>query len=450
MKKKLIILFFLLIDSLGILIAQEDKLLSPAAMKADADFYFESLYREHPNPYYYCSLEEFENKKDNIYSQLDKPLTRAQFLWIMGEITSCVDKHSWIHFYGIQRWEKKDTDNLQLFFPPVKLIKGKLFLADNIKNEIIEINGLAVDSILSTCKKYFNWKLPLSSNIAFVEAWITGRLLHEYNIAVPYEVKFNNLNKPQIINGISLKETLTEHYASKNIRGCLDNIVDWPYQSHYYKIYPSHSIAIFYINTFAEQFKDNFNDTLTKFMNKINSQHIKYVFYDLSKNQGGTNIGQFNAFDVVKHDTIYYRLTEINRNNSINRKYKVNDILLKPNYGDDIIPNERQLFVIQGNMTESGAAYFCRVFAHNKLGVLVGQDAGEPTKAFSVAHTYTMPNSKFNFPIAETFVDFSDYFEGETLKPDIYWDVHHNREFTENDLWGIINQWKKNKNLRTN
>jgi hypothetical protein len=35
------------------LIAQENKLLSPAEMKADADFYFESLYREHPNPYYY-------------------------------------------------------------------------------------------------------------------------------------------------------------------------------------------------------------------------------------------------------------------------------------------------------------------------------------------------------------------------------------------------------------
>jgi hypothetical protein len=443
---KIIMILILLAVPLSIAIAQENKLLTPKKMKADADFYFESLYKEHPNPYCYCSLEEFENKKDKIYLQLDKPLTRGQFLWVMGEINSCVDKHSLIHFYWFQHGVKKNIDSLLLFFPPVKFVNNKLFLADNIKNEIIEINGFAIDTILSACKKYFNWKLPLASNITFVEAWITERLLHEYNIKAPYKVRFNNINKPQIINGISYKETLTKQYASKTVRGSLNslnNIVNWPYQSHYYKIYPSHSIAIFYINTFEYRFKDNFHNVLNRFMQEVNSQNIKYIFYDLSKNRGGGNIEQYKAFDVVKHNTIYYRVNEIRRNNNFNRKYEVNNVLLKPNYGNDSIPSDRQLFVIQGNMTGSRGDNFCRVFAYNKLGVLVGQNSGEPTKAFGITyHPHTMPNSKFNFTIATMFLDFPG-FDDETLTPDIYWDVHHNREFTEKDLLNIINHWKK-------
>lgn len=70
--------------------AQNDQLLTPEQLKEDADFYFKTLYEKHPDPYYYYSLNEFEDKKNEIYAQLNKPLTHEQFAWIIGEINSYV------------------------------------------------------------------------------------------------------------------------------------------------------------------------------------------------------------------------------------------------------------------------------------------------------------------------------------------------------------------------
>lgn len=59
--------------------AQGEELLTPKQLKADVDYYFKTLYTNHPNPYYYYSLNEFEDKKNKIYAQLNKPLTHEQF-----------------------------------------------------------------------------------------------------------------------------------------------------------------------------------------------------------------------------------------------------------------------------------------------------------------------------------------------------------------------------------
>jgi hypothetical protein len=419
--------------------AQENKskLLTPEEMKADANFYFEWLYKEHPNPYYYCSLEEFENKKDKIYAQLDKSRTIDDFLRILGEIDSCVDFHSRIKFIKLEG-PAEDT-----LFPPVRIIDGKLFLADNLVDEITEINAVPVEQIVSNCQKFFNWKLPHRYNLNLLEAWIPYVFHREYNIRSPYEVN-NRENKTKTINGISHKKTRAEYYSTLRVRGENIGPTITNEMAHYYKIYPSRSMAIFYINTFQNFFKDNFNDVLPRFMNEVNNQKIKYIFYDLSKNMGGNVIGQNEALNIVRHDTIYNRVTEIRRNNNFNKKSELNEIVLKPNHAG-IIPKDRQLFVLQGNMTASGADYLCRIISYNKLGVLVGQDTGEPTKAFSYAYLHTLPNARFDFQIASAFVDFSDYFDDETLKPDIYWDVHHNREFTEKELMDIVNHWRKTK-----
>jgi hypothetical protein len=442
---KIIMILILLAVPLSIAIAQGNKLLTPEEMRADADFYFASLYKDHPNPYYYCSLEEFENKKNKIYAQLDKSRTRDDFLQILGEINSCVDVHSWINFIDDDRRRVNAEDTL---FPPVRIIDGKLFLADNLMDEITEINGVPVEQIVSDCQKFFNWKLPHKANLNILECWILYEFHFKYNIKAPYEVRFNRENKTKIIDGISHKKSVDENYNRLRVRGEFEKKTMTNDIAHYYRIYPSRSIAIFYINTFARLFKDNFNDVLTQFMNEVNNQKIKYIFYDLSKNTGGNAIGQNRAFDIVRHDTIYHKVTEIKRQNNFNRKYEINDILLKPNHAG-IIPKDRQLFVIIGNMTASMADYFCRVTTKNKLGILVGQDAGEPTKAFSHAYPHTLPNSKFDLQIASTFVDFSDYFDGETLKPDIYYDVHHNREFTEKELMDIINIRKTKAYVQT-
>jgi hypothetical protein len=170
------------------------------------------------------------------------------------------------------------------------------------------------------------------------------------------------------------------------------------------------------------------------------------IFYDLSLNHGGSHEG-CNALDIIEHDTVYFRRTKVERQNGFNKKSDINEIMLLPNTGSNI-PPDRKLFVFQSSSTMSGADYFCRIVAENKLGVLVGENTGEPTVAFSYSRPYTMPHSKINFNIATQLVDFSAYFDSETLKPDIYWDIHHSRKFTEQELINIVNYYNKHVQIK--
>ena len=86
--------------------------------------------------------------------------------------------------------------------------------------------------------------------------------------------------------------------------------------------------------------------------------------------------------------------------------------------------------------------------AENNLGVLVGENTGEPTTGFTYSTHYEMPNTKIRFMIAAHLWDFSRYFDSETLQPDIYWDINHLREFTEQELNDIINYYSKHVQIK--
>jgi len=422
-----------------------DNLLTSEELKADADYYFKTLYDRHPNPYYYYSLEEFEDIKNKIYSQLNQPLTKEQFAWIICEINSYVDRHSLI--------DEVSPDNLQNdffqekvnLFPVVKIKENKLFLADDLKDNITEINGMPVSEILSDNKKYFNRKLPHEPNIRMMESGFPFFLYNKYKFTSPYHVKFGSSNIIKTLDGMSLDEYLVRSFGTINVRGARKNNMD-SLKIYSYKVYPNSSVAIFYINTFNGGSKDEFDNVLKKFTEEVNNQNIKCIFYDLSKNRGG-QFGGYEALDIIKHDTVYFRRTEIARHDGFNRKTDINEIVLMPNF-DIVIPQDRKLFVFQSDYTMSRGDYFCRIVKENNLGILVGENTREPTVAFSWTNHYEMPNSKIGFNCATTLVDFSDYFNSETLNPDIYWDIRHNREFTEKELIEIINHYKKNVQIK--
>lgn len=414
--------------------AQNDQLLTPEQLKVDADYYFKTLYANHPNPYYYYSLKEFEDKKNKIYAQLNKPLTHEQFAWIIGEINSYVDTHSRIYIYQQTHWRKQISYDDKIF-PVVKIRKDKVYLKEN-NAEINEINGIKTSKIIHNFMKYFNWKLPHEQNTHWMEVYFSCFLMNKYNIEAPFNVRLDNSVKCQTLNGYSPYKFNKE--SSMGIRGG---------DVSFFKIYPFSSIAIFKIDGFQDGGKETVESELDIFFKRVNNINIQNIFYDLSMNQGGS----FNTFystlrtalNVIKHDTITFRIHKTEHTNQVNKEYRLNEIVLQPNPTDPNIPKERKLFILQGINTMSTGDYFCRIVAENKLGTLVGQNSGEPTTAFSCNNYYTMPNSRILFSVATSLLDFSDYFNYETLHPDLYWDVDHTREFTEHELIDIIKQCKK-------
>jgi hypothetical protein len=150
MKIKIIFLLFILS---GTIVAQDkNRLFSPEELKADVDYYYETLYSKHPNPYHYYSLSEFEDVKNRVYERLNKPLTKEQFSRIILELNSCVDRHSQIHARNYLTQADIDSINKLKLFPRVKIKDGKVFFRDKTENlpirEIIDKDGNKKDLII--------------------------------------------------------------------------------------------------------------------------------------------------------------------------------------------------------------------------------------------------------------------------------------------------------------
>lgn len=426
------IVLFIILLSITKVYAQNNQLLTPAQLKEDANFFFKTLHTLHPNPYYYYSLEEFEDKKNEIYSQLDKSLTHEQFVWIIGEINSYLDMHSMINLFSPMYGRENIFNKNIKHFPLTKIENKKLYLK-TFSGEIETINGIRSDSIIQDLNNYFNWKLPSKRNIRAMEINFNIFLMFKYGINAPFKVKFENSNDVQSFDGISIDEYIKG--VSGGPRG-----ISYGYS---YKIYPTSSIAIFNLPGFEDKSRDKLEHKLKDFFKEVDSLSIQHIFYDLSMNGGG--YPYFKPLDIIKHDSVFFRYTAIgDAISQFNRKYNMNQVILLPNNNSNI-SEERKLYILQGIETASGADYFCRIVAENKLGVLVGQNTGEPTTAFSYSSRNEMPNSKIRFNTATTFMDFSDHFKGETLHPDLYWDVDISRELTEKELMDIVEQCKNIK-----
>jgi len=483
MKTFFLLIFFALLGSA----AAQTKLYDPKELKEDADYYFSTLYRTHPDPYYFCSAVKFNQLKNKIYSELNKPLSKTDFILTMAQINSCLDTHSTIplddafveiitksvidkikevafsflrdsidnipfqdfsidslnEFLKERNIDKDSVINSKVFFPLVETRDDRLFFWGDSTHNIIVINGISTKMILSEARKYINRKLNPETNLSLINAIINLIILEKYNVNPPFRIKFAKPNREEIIKGITLMEWLNEFNEFPYFT--LAKLYENNETLYTYEIYPKNSIAIFHIQTFGGEHREKFLKQLEEFKKEVNKQDIKYIFYDLTINGGGHHFGP-ESVDIIKHDTVYLKRTETTRIPCAGvKKERINRAISFSNRDDSNIPNDRILFILQSAITASNADYFCRVIAENKLGVLVGEPTCELTKTFSVSNGYTMPNTSIYFHVATVLVDFSDYFKSLTTPPDIYWNLRNVKEFTEQDLINIINAYKNKK-----
>ena len=461
----------------------QTKLYDPKELKEAADYYFSTLFSKHPDPYYFSSEKEFNKLKSSIYQELNKSLSKADFILTIARINAYLDMHSRIPFEDVfleksikfitdkkkeaifpflkdsidtvsfqefsldslnallkERNIDKDSITNSIFVLPVVEARenGLFFWGDSI-HKIIAINGILIKPILSKARKYINRKLNSETNSASINLFINSMLWGKYTINPPFKIKFEKNNREETIEGTTMREWVNEFQSL-----FVPNITSY-YHPYTYEVYPENSIAIFHIQTFDGKLREDYLKQLEKFKKEVNEQGIKYIFYDLTMNGGGEHQG-YEALDIVKHDTVYIRCRETIRvNRSTVNNETVNHILLFPNQDENNIPDDRILFVLQSSLTASGADYFCRIVSENKLGVLVGEPTGELTKTFSFAHKYIMPHTGIHFMVANVLVDFSDYFKSLTTPPDIKWDVRNIKEFSEQELLNIINDYKNKK-----
>ena len=439
--KNVILLFICLFLYTGASVAQsiEEPVFTPEQLKEDTDYFFKSLFEKQPNPYEYSSLRDFENKKDSIYNLLNKPMTADEFMWIIGSINSYLSYHSSVNLkfnrYVIKCYENAKEQNLKLF-PRVSIREGKIFTEiNNQDREFTSINGVSADSILQFMQSYYNNQLSIRRNNYDIESFFAIWIDLYFNIKPPFRISYKENQKETEIEGISADEFMD--FSSFGI-------VRQPLVK--YAIYPSSSIAIFTSHAFNRRrhTPEEVEAQLAAFRDSVNKYDIKYLFLDLSKNTGGTSQLSYPLLDIVSHDTIFEKYSVIEKEEFGNKKRDYNIVARLPNF-DLYKKKNKQLFVLQGTNTISAANYLCRLFKRYQLGILVGQPSGEPTIEFTGSYSFVMPNTKLNFIVAGSLMDFSEHFpkEEKDFPPDMYWDVDYTIDFEEKELIEIVKQWKE-------
>ncbi|MDR2653243.1 MAG: hypothetical protein LBC68_13220 [Prevotellaceae bacterium] len=385
---------------------------TPKQLQNDAYVFFDIVEKNHPNPYFRCGKEAFEQKKQQIFEQLQKGRTREEFIKIMNLINPCLDPHTqYINNYIFMQSVKgimhvKETN--EKIFPDVVYNDGKLFsIVDNQEIEILSINGHKTNEMLDSIKCYW---VALAPNFEKLQIENTFPLLLPafFDIHAPFTVGLKSGTK--IIRGISLadascyKDYLEEENKQKNPISLT--------------VYPQSSVAVLYVRTFDANIIDP--DSLDLKMILLNDSlkrcNVKNLFIDVSKNMGGTVTVVTKFFDYFQHDTLFCKhkwkgklpnnCTEMFEDNIVS--YPQKDTSL---FGGKI-------FVLQGTRTYSGGDVFCRVIAENKLGVRFGQETSQYGKSYLPTQAHDLVYLNIPFNCAFGFWEFES-FDDTLLQPDI-------------------------------
>lgn len=418
----------------------ENIIFSPEQLQEDAWFFFSELSLSHPDKYYYCGLEIFEKKRTEIFKQLDRPMTKDEFMMILGTINSCLDAHSEIDVFlkgYLYRWIDLVSRSENLIFPQVYIKGNKLFtdIRGN-QEELIFINGVNVQDIIAFIKQYIG-KSTTRREEYILEGYFAVWAHTYFDIRPPFEVTYKkgNRSKETTLQGINIDE-----FKKFSCIFPAESKYDWIR----YAVYPASSIAIFTINSFAmSRLNDiDLDETLKVFSDSIRNSNIRHLFIDVSKNGGGQRAIMLKLFNHIYHGTLglSYVSFEQNTGQTVNNLYELNQEIFS-------LPNKNgfngQLYVLQGVNTCSAADFFCKIVAQNKLGTLVGQNTGTPNKDFTTLMSTLLPHTKLPIGCATRFCDFSDSWDGESLAPDMLWDVDDTIKFSEEELKSIIEKWNK-------
>ena len=277
---------------------KEELLYSPKQLKEDINYYFNKINEIHPDPYFYCPLDEYEKKKKEIYDQIDRPMTREEFMWIMAPMNSCMDSHSRINIsafnYYIYNWVWNIHHKQKKIFPPVHIEENKLFIdSDSEHKEIEEISGIPTTKIINFMKSLHNSKLYTKRNDYLIKSFFSPYLDLYFNIRSPYIIKYKGQENLYVLDGVNF-----EYYSRKTGFNMLET------NESNYVIYPNSSIGILQVYNLNKAFSENLSKNIQNFQDSLSKYDIKYVFLDLSNNLGGTIRG-FELLDIIPHDTIY-------------------------------------------------------------------------------------------------------------------------------------------------
>lgn len=438
--------FYLFLLSISLLWGCTHNLEGREEYQEDVRYFFQTLRELHPDPYVRISKDSFDLLETEILEKCNKMRSVRDLNIALMRCNQYFDGHT-----------------ICRAFPDFLMLMPALNFPIEVRN----------DSIY--------WQ-PSGELVVSLDTFASARYLEEVKKMVSYDLFPENKNRiyanyyffcllnhfqpPRYIDLYSFEtQTIRRQVFNRN-NPVLD--ADKRSEDYGFRYFPEDSIAVFQYNTSMMKDFKQFQDTLWLFFDTIEKLYVKYLFIDVRKNGGGSDLVHQPIYEHLqfKAKSIGHELDWTSRGkrrtlkNLLNSPYAegqkrqvCKEIIQTYWNADKIIKKgsfswdghggyDKDVFILQGINTFSAAYDFCwvmRLAVPNCL--LVGMTVGQCNPIFGNMVSMQLPNTKIPFTVAcsRSLYKYDLFQENGFLKPDIPYSFRYEDTVLLDELKQIIN-----------
>ena len=413
----------------------------------EIDWYIKTIEKEHPDPYHYTNKESVDsvlnalriecNAKDSIISQ--------DFIMDLSAINYFWDGHTYVFPNG-------SLYNENSCFPLIHADdKENIYLSTT--NTLIEsINGYEIEEIVTLLDKYRGAD-SFNANNYILLTWsdMFNAILNEANILPPYTIRGrtpNGVDTTFVQNAWNKDKLKKQKNKKKQFSSLLDR------ELYELQIFPSDSIALITYDACLPPLDYvNIDSIMNSFFSNCKDLNIKYLFIDISRNNGGF-IGSSQIFTpYLMKENLRYDMYSIS--NAINDTARLSFSFLHGNYHDYSVkpfknnklkPFEGDIFVYQSPWTGSAAGFLASILKATANSIVVGTKSEPmiPYTAFNMS--YQFPYSNATLKVSSRRVEYEKpqlpRDKNGSLLIDIEYPFNINERIKLKDIKLIISKYK--------
>ncbi len=387
-------------------------ILSPEDMRYDLNELFHRIEATHPNPYAKRSKAEVDIDRQRIYEELYQPMTVIEFYKKVAPVVTSLEDYHTILF--LSQDVKLTMFNSELIFPFAVQTEGEhayitVNVSDNdaiqVGSELLEVNGVPIDTIKELEKQYFHGVDNIdSSTFLFL---FGSPAQYQVKVILPGKTTSDTFEVPSI-SGEQLQQRASSSQAP----------TPQPWEPVKYTSLPDEKIGILTLNTFEE-----IGPLLKPIFVQIQKDGIQDLILDIRSNNGG-KYGVIDALMDFLTDQPYKRCS---------RMYEApfkgygsgapRELKCEPIQPFDIPERYKgNLYLLIGPETFSAAITFATMLQDAGLATLIGEKTTDTASyCAKVPKELTpLPRTKLLYRVAKTcYVRPSGVLDDQPVIPDI-------------------------------
>ncbi|MFC3096151.1 peptidase S41 [Alteromonas sediminis] len=381
------------------------KQLTVEQMHDDIDAFLEGALTRHPEIEEYADVPSLKAQAEKLKASITSPLTRIAFYRVVGKLSPFFqDGHSFLIWPYQELNLARDQGHKTFPLSVTVGQNGQLQLKQAYKigdrsipssTEILSINGVESDQILSTLKQYVGGETELLREhvVAMrfgIGLWAYYGWLDSFNI---------ELELPDGAQSVSLQKDGLWPEADAQATGMTASEAG---KDHYYKRL-SEDVGFIYLAHFDVE-PDTFETFIDDTFATLREQKIKHLIIDVRDNPGGNTD---TVTYLTKHladkpfrmiSKLKEKLNEENRG-WFNYKGEVGEILLSDwdDWETPVAENKRfhgSTYLLIGPVTYSASIVLATTLKDNDIATLVGKTTGGFANQSAQGNLFNLPHSE--------------------------------------------------------